>query len=277
MSDESDETRSFSPFDETEAGASGGKPKSPEPDATVADGDILPSDADATRLDQGAIRDEATRVTPRADATSVMPPAEDDWAASRAKPVWSGRAEVRAPQPGRSSYDTDWQAGPPPGAVQKDRWWMPIVVGIVVLILLALLGWGIYLIVQNSGNDTKPATTPTTTAATSAAPSASATTPSSQPTTPSASPTTTEPTQSEVLVPALLGLALDDARDALNQTGLRYRVLYRDSTAPAGTVIDSDPAEGQEVPPDTRVTIVVAGTGASTAPSSAVSASAGSN
>jgi len=86
---------------------------------------------------------------------------------------------------------------------------------------------------------------------------------------------TTEPTKTEVLVPALLGLSLGDARDALNQTGLRYRVLYRNSTAPQGTVIDSDPAEGQEVPPDTRVTIVVSGTDPSSSPTSAGSASAG--
>jgi PASTA domain-containing protein len=260
MSDESDETRSFSPLDETDTD---GRP-------------VRQPELDETRADGPAVTDDATKVTPRVDATSVMPPAaDDDWAApSRGNPVWSGRAEVRPPQPGRTSYDTDWQTGPAPLATPRDRWWMPIVVGIVVLILLAALGWGIYLIVQNSGDET-PATTPTTTAATTVPTSAAATTPSSEPTTttPSTTPQTTEPTQTEVLVPALKGLALDDARDALNQTGLRYRVLYRDSTSPPGTVIDSDPAEGQEVPPDTRVTIVVSGKEPSTAtPSTAASA-----
>ena len=65
-------------------------------------------------------------------------------------------------------------------------------------------------------------------------------------------------------VPALRGLPLAEARAALNRTGLPYRVLYLNSTAAPGTVIDSDPAEGQEVPPDTRVTIVVAQQGNAT-------------
>jgi beta-lactam-binding protein with PASTA domain len=37
-----------------------------------------------------------------------------------------------------------------------------------------------------------------------------------------------------------------------------YKLIYRDNDAPPGTVIGSDPAEGQEVPPDTTVTLVVA-------------------
>jgi beta-lactam-binding protein with PASTA domain len=61
-----------------------------------------------------------------------------------------------------------------------------------------------------------------------------------------------------VTVPALRGLALADAQAALSRTGLSYRLIYRTSDAPPDTVIDSDPAEGQEVPPDTAVTLVVA-------------------
>jgi pyruvate/2-oxoglutarate dehydrogenase complex dihydrolipoamide acyltransferase (E2) component len=250
MSDESDETR-VSPFGDAEGRRS---PEPGRPDDTLPDGP------------PPARPDDATKVTPRSDATSVMPPTSggqadsDDWARSRANPVWSGRAEVRRPQPGRSGYDTDWSdvsipVGEPD---RRDRWWMPIVVGIVVLVLLGVLAWAIYVIVQNAGEDQTPATTPTTTtAAVSTAPSSepTTTTASAPPTT--AEPTTTEPTTTEILVPALRGLALADARAALDRTGLRYRVLYRNSTAPAGTVIDSDPAEGQEVPPDTRVTIVV--------------------
>jgi hypothetical protein len=303
MSDESDETRSFSPFDETEADGRPPADESPDKPGLPSDKPGLSSDKpglssdkpglssdkpgpDETQVDGDAIDDDATKVAPRPDATpdatSVMPPAGDDWAPSRANPVWSGRAEVRPPQPGRASYDTDWQStGPTPApGKQTDRWWMPIVVGIIVLILLALLGWGIYLIVQNSKDDSvSPSASTATTAATTAPTSAAPTTPTSAApttTTPSAEPTTTEPTTTEVLVPALLGLSLDDARDALNQTGLRYRVLYQSSsTAPQGIVIDSDPPEGQVVPPDTRVTIVVAGTDPSATPSTSGSASAG--
>ncbi|GAA0563919.1 hypothetical protein GCM10010172_54150 [Paractinoplanes ferrugineus] len=301
MSDESDETRSFSPFDETAADGTPPRPASPKrprpahpptpgPDETRAASadETRAAGADETRaagLDEtqpagDAIEADATRVAPRADATSVMPLADDDWASSRAKPVWSGRAEVRAPQPGQASYDTDWQAEPMPAPGRPaDRWWMPIIVGIIVLILLALLGWGIYMIVQNSddGSGSPSDSTPATTVATTAPVSSAPTKPSSEPTTttPSAEPSTTEPTTTEVRVPALLGLTLDDARDALNQNGLRYRVLYKNSAAPQGTVIDSDPKEGQAVPPDTRITIVVSGTDPSASPSSAGSSSAG--
>ena len=77
-----------------------------------------------------------------------------------------------------------------------------------------------------------------------------------------------------ITVPALRGLPLADARAALNRTGLHYRVLYLNSTAAPGTVIDSDPAEGQEVPPDTRVTIVVAQQGGATTTTGAATATA---
>jgi PASTA domain len=285
MSDERDETRSFSPFDETaadETRAAGlDDTRAAGLDETRAAGldETRAAGLDETRAAGDAVDDDATRVAPRPDATSVMPPAADDWAPSRANPVWSGRAEVRPPHPGRASYDTDWQTGSAaPPEQPKDRWWMPIVVGIVVLILLALLGWGAYMIVQNSKNDdVSPGASAPTTVATTVPTSAAPTTPSSEPTTttPSTEPTTTDPTTTEVLVPALRGLKLDDARDALNQTGLRYRVLYRNTTAPQGTVIDSDPAEGQVVPPDTRVTIVVSGTDPSATPTTAGSTSAG--
>ena len=142
MSDESDETR-VSPFDDAEGR------RSAEPgrlDDTLPDGP------------PPASPDDATKVAPRSDATSVMPPASgdradsDDWAQSRANPVWSGRAEVRRPQPGRSGYDTDWSdASIPLGAPgQRDRWWMPIVVGVVVLVLLGVLALAVFLLVQKS-------------------------------------------------------------------------------------------------------------------------------
>jgi predicted exporter len=34
----------------------------------------------------------------------------------------------------------------PPPREPRGKWWTPIVVGIAVLVLLALLGWGIWLI-----------------------------------------------------------------------------------------------------------------------------------
>jgi hypothetical protein len=246
MSDERDETRRY--------------PAVGRPDDTMPGGRRAP--ADQTRPG-GPPSDDRTRITgPPDDRTRISGPADDDWASSRVNPVWSGRAEVRTSQPGRSSYDTDWSTGPVPP--QRDRWWMPILVGIIVLILLAALGWGIYLIVQNSGGSGTPGPAPTATTAPgnepSASPSTETTAPSAEPTTtsPAPGPSTTEPTTAELTVPALRGLALADAQAALTRTGLKSRLIYRTSDAAPDTVIDSDPAEGQEVPPDTTVTLVVA-------------------
>jgi len=257
MSEESDETRRVPSADDA-------TPPGKRLDDTIAD--------DATKVAPAASDEAATQVAPAARPTSG-----DDWS------VWSGRAEVRPPRPGQSIYDTDWSDGPaPPRPGRSDRWWMPIVVGIVVLLLLGVLAWAIYVIVQNSGEQSGPATPTTapTTVATTDVPSAVPSTPPSSPpsTEPSTAPTTTATTQeptAAVTVPALRGLPLAEARAALNRTGLRYRVLYLNSTAGPGTVIDSDPKEGQEVPPDTRVTIVVAQQGnATTTPTGAATATA---
>ena len=244
MSDERDETRRFSPFDDDVT-----RPAGPRPDDTVAGGG-------PNAVNGG------TRPMPRVD----------DWAPSRANPAWSGRAEVRTPLPGRTDYpDTDWTAVP--AREPRGRWWTPIVVGIIALVLLAVLGWASYLIVQNWNSDETPAppatapTAPATTAATgTAAPTTEPTTTQPTTTAPVATPSTTNPTITEITIPALSGLALPQAQAALNQMGLSYRLIFRASDAPPGTVIDSDPKEGQEVPPDTTVTLVVAAPSTSAAP-----------
>jgi hypothetical protein len=243
MSDERDETRRCSPLD----------------DATQADG-VPPADDRTRRVPPAP--DDPTVVTPRPDATSVMPAVDDDWAAARGNPAWSGRAEVRAPQPGSTEYqEPDWAAAPL--GEPRGRWWMPIAIGIVVVLLLAALAFAVYLVVQNADDcqPTAPATSapaaPTQTTATT-----ESTAPSTEPTTttPTTTPPTTEPTNGneEVTIPALKGRSLAEAQAALNRAGLSYRLLYRASDAQPNTVIDSDPAEGQEVPPDTTVTLVVA-------------------
>lgn len=242
-----DETRQFSPFDE-------------EGDATRVQGgagrdhpDDGPRSGDSTRQ-MPAADDDATALGPPVrlpDATSIMPPA-DEVGAGPGAAAWAGRAEVRPPQPG---YETEpeWGAAPPPGP--RGRWWMPIVVGIVALVLLALLGWGIWLIVQaQDQNAPAPAVT------TSIAPPES-TEPTTEPTTeePTTTPPTTEPTATEVTIPALRGLSREQAQEALSRRGLSSRLRFVISDdAPAGTVIDSDPEEGQEVPPDTVVTLIIA-------------------
>jgi hypothetical protein len=237
-----DDTRHFPPYDD-------------EADATRIQGEIGwdhpddgPRSGDATR--PMPPDDDATALAPpvrRPDATSIMPPVDEAGAAA-----WAGRAEVRPPQP---AYETEpeWAAPPPPES--RGRWWMPILIGIVALILLALLGWGIWLIVQSQDQNTPaPAVT------TSIAPPES-TEPTTEPTTeePTTTPTTTEPTETAVTIPALRGLSRAEAQRALSQRGLSSRLRFRISNdASAGTVIDSDPEEGQEVPPDTVVTLIIA-------------------
>jgi hypothetical protein len=250
-----DETRQFSPFDD-------------EDDATRTEGqagpnhpDDGPRSSDAwvfDRTDRTPRDDDATAVTPAPprDATSIMPPANDP-GTGRAEAPWAGRAEVRPPRPGvESDYpDSDWTAAPP--SEPRGKWWMPILIGILALILVALLGWGIWLIIQaQDRNNGTPAPAPATSAI--APPT---TQPTADPTTeaPTTQPTTTEPTPTEVTIPALRGLSQQAAQQALSRRGLSSRLLFVISTeAPPGTVIDSDPPEGQEVPPDTTVTLIIA-------------------
>ncbi|AEV81053.1 hypothetical protein ACWT_0039 [Actinoplanes sp. SE50] len=187
---------------------------------------------------------------------------QPDWDPAPQDDLWTGRAEVRPSAFDQNSdrYEVDEEVeGEPAG-----HWWMPIVVGTVGLLLLALLGYGIYVIALHAR---KPA--PTTTVAPAAVTTVPATsaTPTTAPTTTAVSvpPTpvettvvTTEPATTEVAVPALRGMPLADAKIALQRSGLGYRVIGRPSDAEPGTVIDSDPPEGRVVPPDTAITLVVA-------------------
>jgi serine/threonine-protein kinase len=61
-----------------------------------------------------------------------------------------------------------------------------------------------------------------------------------------------------VTVPALKGLSQQEAKQALERCMLSYRLIFRSSDAAADTVIDSEPAEGQEVLAHTQVTLVIA-------------------
>lgn len=278
-----DETREFTPFADDSRPA--GRPGS----ADTGSADTEPADTGSgdTGSGEGTSTADATAQLPAApgaaqppDGTVLMPAVGDPTAgppdgtsvlpadaataaratARRAEPAWSGRAEVRPPRApaGVDSTPTDWDgadwATPAPREPQSP-WWMPVVIGIVVLVLLAVLGVGVWLIIQ-AGKDepaapaVTPRVAPASTSASSAAPSASPT-----PTTPS-SAATTEPV--DVAIPALVGLSSAEARRALDRVGLTYRLVYRPDDAPAETVIDCDPPEGRQVPADTEVILVIA-------------------
>ncbi|MEU4621128.1 PASTA domain-containing protein [Actinoplanes sp. NPDC023801] len=180
--------------------------------------------------------------------------------------VWTGRAGVRpAGAVPRNPYEEEGDWADPGQPEPSGRWWAPIAVGSISLVLLALLGFGVVVVFQNMGDDAgTPDATPT------AARLPTATEPGVATPAPTVTTTTTEPADQEVNVPALRGMPLADAQAALTRSGLGWRVIRRESDAEPDTVIDCDPAEGQQVPSDTRVTLIVAagraGTPASPAP-----------
>ncbi|GAB3055025.1 PASTA domain-containing protein [Micromonospora schwarzwaldensis] len=246
-------------------------------------------DVDATRAmprnAAGSGEDvDATRAMPRnaagaggdADATRPLPggaPRPLD-ATSRQEPVggaaWSGRAGVPPPrsaaypEPGAEWYG-DEQAG--------RRWWMPILLGVLALILVGLIAAGVWLALRAADRDSGPGTP---SAAPSASAPASATSASATPTSasPSSSPSGTPPTTAvEVPMPPLVGLPESAARTVLDRLGVDYRVQRRPSDRPAGTVLATDPEAGYAVGEGERVTLVVAAPAAPTtgAPTTAAS------
>ncbi|GAA0808404.1 PASTA domain-containing protein [Spirilliplanes yamanashiensis] len=205
----------------------------------------IPPAGDATQQLPGA---GATRPVPGADATRQMPAVEDDGGAA-----WAGRAEVRPPRP--VPMETTTVGGWAPVADEPRRaWWMPILIGVAALLLVGLIGYGVFLITDNAGDD-DPLPQASSAAPAVTKPSATRTsrTPSPTPTTASPSP---EP--EEVPVPQVVGLTAADARRALDEAGLTYRLRFRESDAEPGTVIETVPGEGTELEPGTTVELIVA-------------------
>ncbi|RLP90985.1 PASTA domain-containing protein [Micromonospora sp. CV4] len=216
----------------------------------------------AASPDQTMPIDRSAQTQPGApvDRTARMP-------AERATPApWSGRAEVRAARPAEPSGE--WYAEEQGGR----RWWLPILWGVLALLLAGLLGAALWvaLAAQNDDRDDDPGPTPSLPppSATSAAPTSAAPT-SAAPTseTPSSPAATSAP--AEVPVPPLTGLPQATAEGLLDRLGLSYRVVYRPSELPPGTVVGTEPDAGTSVPTDEEVLLIVSeaqpSTGASTA------------
>ena len=182
---------------------------------------------------------------PEADATVPVPPTR-----GAGSTPWSGRAEVPSLRPGddRELAAGDWYGDEQAGR----RWWLPIVWGIVLLLLIGLLGVGLWLARQavDGGGSAPPSAQPTTSAAPTSASASPTRSPSAAPTT-SAAPTA-------VPMPPLVGLSEGAARALLDQLDLEHRVEYRPSDQPAGTVIATDPAAGELVESRDVVRLVVA-------------------
>jgi hypothetical protein len=176
---------------------------------------------------------------PAADETSVLPAAEEP---AQPPARWSARAGVpvrqQAPEPG-------WV----PGEEPPRTWWAPVLIVVAILVLLGLIGLGLWLAVRGG-----PAAVPSA----SPAPSSAASSPS-----PILSPTpgptaSASPTVTTVSIPVLRGVPVSDAQQILQSRGLNSTVVTRASDQPAGTVIETDPPAGTQVPAGTEVTLFVA-------------------
>lgn len=226
----------------------------PTPDGPAADtgGDEtrqMPAAGDETRQ-MRATGDETRQMPETGDETRQMPAADETAAMPEQPAAWSGRAGVPPPDSAavvREPVPTEW-APPEDGG---GKWWMPIVVGIVALLLLGALIAGVWLIYNANKVEPTPTPTPSPTLAPTSAPATSA-----APTTSPPAPPTTAP--AEVPVPPLVGLTDQQARDELDRLGLSYRLVYRPAAEPPNTVIETQPAEGTAVPPGSEITLVIA-------------------
>ncbi|GIJ27763.1 hypothetical protein Vqi01_29250 [Micromonospora qiuiae] len=185
------------------------------------------------------------------EATAPLPPTQRSGPAA-----WSGRAEVPSIRPGndRELADGDWY-----GDEQPDRpWWLPILWGIVLLLLLGLIGVGVWLARQAVDDDGPAPQQPT-----AAPPTIRSASPT--PRSPSPAPTTSAAAV-RLPLPPLVGYSEAAARAVLDQLGLDHRVEYRPSEEPAGTVIATDPEAGELVEVGDEITLVVAEASASPSP-----------
>ncbi|MCG5442178.1 PASTA domain-containing protein [Micromonospora sp. NIE79] len=216
-------------------------PAAADPDETAPIDGTVPARPDLSPDQTMPIdRSAGTRPGPPADRTAPIPPS------------WSGRAEVRSPRP--DDAGGEWYVEEQGGR----RWWSPILWGVLALLLAGLLGGALWLVLaqQDDRDDRGPTPSPSPTSAPSAPPTSAAPT-SAAPTSesPSSSPTTEAP--EEVPVPPIVGLPQATAEGLLTRLGLPYRVVYRPSELPPGTVVGTEPEAGTSVSTDDEVLLII--------------------
>ncbi|GAA2512185.1 PASTA domain-containing protein [Pilimelia columellifera] len=194
--------------------------------------------------------DDATRALPPiGDGTAVLPPVADDG-------PWQARAEV--PQRSEVTEQTQWTESEP----ANDRWWLPLVLGLVGLILLGLVGYGLWLLFGENDDPATPVVSPSATAAPTLSPTRSPSPP------PSLSAPASQTAAPRVVVPDVTGLSRAEARERLEAVGLAYQLRYRSTgEVDPGTVLETDPAPGARVSRDAVVTLVIAERPPATRPS----------
>ncbi|MEV4496122.1 PASTA domain-containing protein [Micromonospora arborensis] len=192
-------------------------------------------------------RSAATQPGPPVDRTVRIPEEPP------ASPSWSGRAEVRPPRSAEPAGE--WYVEEQGGR----RWWLPILWGVLALLLVALLGGALWLVLSTrddardepGSTPSLPPTSATSAAPTSASPSSAGPT-SESPSTPAA---TSEP--AGVPVPPLAGLPQATAEGLLDRLGIAFRVVYRPSELPPGTVVGTEPGTGTPVSTDDEVVLII--------------------
>ncbi len=219
------------------------------------------------------------------DATARMP-ASDAATQRTTPPIWAARAPVPPADavPLREAVPAEWppepggDLGDETGDQVSDRSVLrSVLLTLVVVVLLGMLGTGLWLIFNRTGGSTPVPSTPppvsatatstaetaTDTGAATATDTATATESPTPTAVPTAAPTVTRApapppppvtTSGLVAVPDVVGLSESAAKDALVANGLRFRVFGpRD-----GTVVSTQPRAGTMVKRGTQVALFVA-------------------
>ncbi|WP_203935507.1 PASTA domain-containing protein [Planosporangium mesophilum] len=236
-------TSTFNPFDDDS-----------DDDSDADESRTVPLDADATRPVASNGPADETRPMTLADETRPMTPADAD-ATRRVTPqIWAARAPVPVPDAVPAPAPVGWREesaeAEPPGF-----WARPAVIALIVVILLAMLGTGLWLIFSGLGRPS--VSTPATSATPSAAPAPTET--ASQPESQAESPAPSATATGRVAVPDVVGQSEAAAREQLTAVGLTYTVTRRPVAGVSpGTVAATEPAAGTMVSAGSRVTLVVA-------------------
>ncbi|MFJ6196856.1 PASTA domain-containing protein [Micromonospora sp. NPDC092111] len=219
-----------------------------------SDGPSRPSPTDDATRPLPAHPHDPSHPSPSGDATRPLPPTGGAaHAEPTGAPVWSGRAGVPPPRPAEPGEPAEWY-----GEEQRGRrWWTPILLGVLALLLFGLLGTGLWLALRAADSPPDETPPPTVAPTTGGAPTTGAPTTAAPTTGPPSSPPTTG-AAAQIPVPPLVGLSRATAQTLLGRLGLSYRVATRESDQPPGTVLATDPGTGELVSPGDEVTLVVA-------------------
>lgn len=219
------------------SGPAGGTPSGPA-EGTPPAGD----QADTARVEPPVGPGPGPGAPPPAEpgATSVLPPTPGNGRPPE-PPRWAARAQV--PTSRVQEYGDEWVTEPPRSL------FVPILVTVCVMLLLGVLGAGLWLLLSDQpGPAPSPSPSPTT---------APVTSPSTAPTTTTTSPSPT-PTRVQV-PPTLIDVEYEVAAEQLRGLGLvpvREDVVNDDFEA--GRVIGTNPTAGSTVEPGSQIIVFVA-------------------